>query len=156
MVENNVFVDCHPAVHIDSRCLGWAKEYAAPGGSWQMYEKLEAVRHNQPPYSERYPKLAAILDDEPPVPKGNVIVRNVFSGGDPFNLSAEGREHATVEHNFTEGDPGFVDPGRGNYQLEDDSPVYAQVPGFQKVAFDDIGLYDDEYRQMLPARTEPR
>ena len=83
-------------------------------------------------------------------------VRAAFIGGDHFNLSTEGRDHGTIEHNFTEGDPGFVDPGGGNYQLKDESPVYAQIPGFRKIPFDDIGLYDDEYRQMLPSRKEPR
>ena len=31
-VVNNIFVDCHPSVHVDARLLGWAKEYGAPGG----------------------------------------------------------------------------------------------------------------------------
>ena len=150
VVENNIFVECHPGVHIDSRCLGWAKKYAVPGGGWGMREKLEAVHYTAPPYSERYPKLATILDDEPAVPKGNVIVRNVFFGGDHFNLSAEGKEHATIEDNFTEGDPGFVDPENLNFQLREDSPVYSQVPGFKKIPFEKIGLYKDQYRKSVP------
>ncbi|MBN2309866.1 MAG: hypothetical protein JXR94_12905, partial [Candidatus Hydrogenedentes bacterium] len=144
IVENNVFVECNPGVHIDSRGLGWAKKYVVPGGGWEMYKKLEAVNHAQPPYSERYPQLVTLLDDDPAVPKGNVIARNVFVGGKHFNLSKEGEEFAVIEDNFTEGDPGFIDAEHLNFQLKDDSPVYEL--GFKRIPFEEIGLRHDEFR----------
>ena len=39
-----------------------------------------------------------------------------------------------------------------NFQLKPDSIVFTKMPGFQRIPFDSIGLYTDEYRQMLPAR----
>jgi hypothetical protein len=144
VVENNIFVDCQPAVHIDARALGWMKSAAQPGGVLQ--QRLRAVPYNRPPYSTRYPKLPGILDDDPAVPKGNVIVRNVCVGGQWLDLAPEAKAYTTIRDNFTEGDPGFVDAGKMNFQLKDDSPVYKQVPGFQRIPFEQIGLVRDEYR----------
>ncbi len=143
-VENNIFVECNPAVHIDARCLGWANKYAVKGGGWHMYEKLEAVNYNQPPYSLRYPKLATILENDPLVPKGNVIARNVNFGGKWLNLQGVKREWVTFTDNYTEGNPGFVDPENMNFQLTEDSPVYKI--GFKRIPIEKIGLYKDEYR----------
>jgi len=79
-VEGNIFVECRPAVHIDARGLNWARYYF-DGTDDTLFERLRAVDHGNPPYSERYPDLARILEDEPAVPKGNRIVRNICVGG---------------------------------------------------------------------------
>ena len=73
-------MECRPAVHIDARGLNWARYYF-DGTDDTLFERLRAVDHGNPPYSERYPDLARILEDEPAVPKGNRIVRNICIGG---------------------------------------------------------------------------
>lgn len=148
VVENNVFVECNPGVHIDSRGLGWAKKYIAKGGAWQMYKKLKAVSFDKPPYSVRYRGLVNILDDDPPVPKGNVIARNVFLGGKHMSLSDEGRKFATIVDNFEEGDPGFVDASNGDFRLKADSPVFKLE--FRAIPIDKIGLMSSPYRKRIP------
>ncbi len=148
VVENNIFVECNPAVHIDARCLGWANKYAVKGGGWHMYDKLNDVNYDQPPYSVRYPKLAVILEDEPLIPKGNVIARNIRVGGEWLNLQGVKKEWVTFQNNFIEGDPGFVDAENNNFQLKDDSPVFEL--GFQRIPIEKIGLQLDEYRKELP------
>ena len=50
----------------------------------------------------------------------------------------------TVTDNLTEGDPGLVEPEKGNFRLAEDSP--ALKLGFKPIPFDKIGLYQDEYR----------
>ncbi len=79
-VENNLFIDCGPSIHIDSRSQGWAHRYQKPGGSHRMYEKLDEINHDEPPYSTKYPKLASMLDENPHLAAGNVIARNVSYG----------------------------------------------------------------------------
>ena len=37
-----------------------------------------------------------------------------------------------------------------NFQLRDDSIVYRKIPGFKKIPFEKIGLYQDEYRATWP------
>jgi parallel beta-helix repeat protein len=98
VVENNVFVNCHPSVNI----YVWPhKSYFQPGGAWKIVEKLHAIRFTQPPYSMRYPKLPTYLDSSDlGMPYGHVVLRNVSVGGTWLDLS-EGMDfsHVRVENN---------------------------------------------------------
>jgi len=143
VIENNVFIDCTCAIHIDQRGLGWAKYYF-DGTTTTLFDRLEAVNGTKPPYSERYPELATLLEDEPVLAKGNVIARNIRVGGgwlDLHNGLDESTPYLTIEGNFVEGDPGFVDPEGGDYRLRDDSPVFPL--GFKRIPTSEIGLLRD-------------
>lgn len=146
-VENNIFIDCNPAIHVDARALGWAS-FWFDGRDSTLMDGLKAMNHTQPPYSVRYPELATILDDEPAVPKGNTIIRNICSGGRWLDLLDGLNERiVTIQDNFTEGDPGFVDPANENFQLKEDSPAYRL--GFQRIPLEKIGLYNYARRETL-------
>ncbi len=136
-VENNIFIDCQPAVHIDARALGWAKDRALKGGGWHMYEKLDAVNHDEPPYSERYPELAKILKSNPPVPLGNVVRLNLCSGGQWLNLQNVKRQWVTFENNLVADDLGLKDPENADFSLKNDSPAIKM--GFKPIPFEKIG-----------------
>ena len=138
LVENNIFVDCEPAVHIDARGLGWAKKYIAKGGGWHMYRKLDEVNFDKPPYSVRYPKLANILQGDPAVPKGNVIRRNICYGGRWLDLQGVDKSIVTIQDNLIEINPCFVDPDNMDFQLKDNSPAYKL--GFKRIPMEKIGL----------------
>lgn len=147
-VENNLFVDCHPAVHVDARGTSWAK-FWFDGRDPAIMNGLKAVHFDQPPYSTRYPRLAHLLEDEPAVPKGNRIERNIYFEGRWLEL----QDHLTPDvaiGNWTEGDPGFIAPGKGDFRLRPDAP--ALRIGFQPIPVAKIGLYDDAYRRSLPVR----
>lgn len=53
-----------------------------------------------------------------------------------------------------DGDPGFVDLAKSDFRLKPDSQVFKDLPGFQPIPFDKMGLYVDEYRQRLPTDLE--
>jgi len=144
LVANNIFVDCQLAVHVDARGLGWASK-AVTG---VLADRLQNVPYQHPPWSEKYPQLVNILNDEPAIPKGNRIVHNVCSRG-PWLAFPDGNEDwVTLKDNWTEGDPGFVAPEEENFQLRDDSPAYQL--GFQRIPMERIGLVRDDYRTDLP------
>lgn len=148
VVQNNVFVDCTPALHVDARGIGWAS-FWFDGRDNTLMDGLKAMNHKEPPYSVRYPELLTLLDDEPAMPKGNSIICNIFSGGERMQLLNNLTEDILeMRDNLTEGDPGFVDPANGNFQLRDDSPAYKL--GFKRIPMDKIGLYVDKYRPTLP------
>ena len=138
VVENNVFVDCHPAVHIDARGLGWANYYFN-GKETILFDRLKLVAHDQPPYSTRYPRLATILADEPAQAKGNRVARNIRVGGAWLELQ-DGLTDKTVEirGNLTEGDPRFVDAAKADFRLRKDSPAWKL--GFEAIPIERIGL----------------
>ena len=79
-IENNLFIDCDPSIHLDARGEGWAKEYFAPGHT-ELLDKLNAVNYKSSYYA-RYPGLATVFD-EPNLghPTGNRFNRNVGIGG---------------------------------------------------------------------------
>ena len=146
-IENNLFVDNKIGIHLDARGMTWARSrIEIRKGGWNIYGRLEAVAYNKPPYSTQYPKLATVLENEPLKPTGNVIVRNIHSGG-KWLAVMKGMDLAWVklEGNVTEGEAGFVDRAKGDFRLKADSP--ARETGFQPIPFEKIGLQRDEYRR---------
>ena len=144
IVENNIFVDCDPALHIDARALGWAS-YIVPT---TMKDNLLAMPYKQPLWSDRYPALVNILEDEPAAPKGNLVARNIFWGGKWDWIEEAARPLTKFEDNMINEDPLFVDLARMNFQLRDDSPAYKQ--GFKRIPVEKIGLYEHELRASPP------
>ena len=140
IVSNNIFVDCRPAVSLDGRGIGWAAKYLLPKGGWDMQEKLAAVPYDKPPYSARYPHLAAVLADNPAAPKYDAIQHNIaFRCPNWLEIQdkADTLPGITIRSNLVETDPLFVDAPHGNYQLKTNSPAYAL--GFQRIPFEKIG-----------------
>lgn len=76
-VVNNLVVECPIGLHIDSRGMTW-KQWNEPNGSWWLEGKAEKMNYKQPPWSERYPRLARIMEDSPREPLYNPIRNNLF------------------------------------------------------------------------------
>ncbi|NOZ23903.1 MAG: hypothetical protein GXP25_22730 [Planctomycetes bacterium] len=165
-VENNVFVDCPRAMHIDARALGWAH---ATGDRWieEANKKgtISGIQYKEPPYSTRYPQLINILNEDPKSPMGNVVRRNIFWPGTKEDLIRYGRGReprdtwwddiqrkikplVKIEDNLINEDPKFVDEKNCNFQLRDDSPAWKL--GFKRIPFEKIGLYKDDRRASWP------
>jgi hypothetical protein len=142
-IENNLFVDCVPATHVDSRGLGWAAS-----GREGLEQKLKAFAYQEPPWSERYPYLVNILEDDPMAPKGNVITRNLCVGGRWGDFDGKAKPLVTFEDNLIDEDLRFVDAAKLDFSLREDSPAWAL--GFKAIPRDRIGLYQDERRASWP------
>lgn len=99
VVENNVFVNCHPSVNI----YVWPHtSYFHAGGAWNLVEKLHDIRYREAPYSLRYPKLPSYLDSaDLGMPYGHAVINNISVGGTWLDLS-EGMDftHVRVEKNL--------------------------------------------------------
>ncbi|MCD6359801.1 MAG: right-handed parallel beta-helix repeat-containing protein, partial [Armatimonadetes bacterium] len=149
-IANNIFVECPKAIHIDARAMGWAS--AAIEGV--MKTRLEAMPYKQPPWSERYPELLTLYDDEPAVPKGNVVERNLIVGEDWDDIYRQARPHVTMRDNLVTDNPGFVDREHLNFQLTDESPAWDI--GFVGIPFETIGLYESPDRASWPVVNEVR
>ena len=116
-----------------------------------MYEKLEAVNYDQPPYSTRYPSLATILEEDPAQPKRNQILRNISVGGRWLDLmNGLDDTKVQIEQNLVDEDPLFVDAENADFRLEEGSPAFEL--GFEPIPVEEIGLYKDEFRRSLPRR----
>jgi len=147
-VENNIFVECEPSVHVDARGLGWAS-FWFDGRDSTLMDRLKAVPYQLPPWSERYPELVNILNDEPAVPKGNRIIRNISVGGRWIDLYDNLTDKiVTIRDNIVDGDAGVEVTAKG-IRLRKDSPAFKL--GFQSIPLEKIGLYRDAYRKRLPS-----
>jgi len=150
-IENNIFVDCKPAVHVDSRGTGWA--HAMPEDLIKEGREkgtLNGIRFNEPPYSTRYPQLVGILDHNPASPTGSLIARNVSWGGKWDDLEEPAKPFVTLQDNLVGQDPRFVDAKREKFQLRNDSPAYKL--GFQRIPLEKIGLVNDGTRASWPVK----
>ena len=154
-VENNIFVDCKPALHVDARALGWAKSCA---DEWlkeaQAKGTLSSTRYDQPPYRERYPKLLTILAEDPCAPRGDLVARNLCVGGRWDEVEAKARPLVTFQDNLVTGDPHFVNAAGLDFRLQPDSPAFQR--GFQRIPLEKIGLYRDACRASWPVRHQVR
>jgi len=160
IVVNNVFVECEVPVCMDNRGLRWRTRWGhfRPGGP--MYKPLKELQHDKPPWSTKYPKLARILEEYPQAPLGNVVKRNVSVRSGWRDPEAEcrktfkshiDRRYVTLADNYvTDEDPGFLDAANMDFRLRDDAIVYKKIPGFAKIPFDRIGLYEDACRASRP------
>lgn len=149
-VENNVFIECNPAVHVDSRGLGWAKYYF-DGTNTTLIDRMNAVNYGQPPYSKRYPELLNLYKDDPALAKGNKIIRNISIGGKWLDLrNGLTTDIVTVKDNIIGKDPGFENLKNRDFRLRENSP--ALQLGFKQIPVESIGLYIDEYRTELPEK----
>jgi len=153
VVENNLFVDCVPAVHIDARGLGWQKK-ATDDPKGELRSRLAAIPYQNELWSKRYPPLVNILADDPGTPKRNRIVRNISAGGKWEDVDAKTRQFQVIEANLLDADPQFVDRAKGDFRLKATSPALAA--GFKPIPMDQIGLYQDERRASWPVTHTPR
>lgn len=153
-INGNVFVDCFPALHIDARGVGWAKDHVN-GWIKEDEEKgtLSGIAYNKPPYSTKYPKLARILDNKERagLPEGNEVCGNVCVGG-TWDVNNQGQwQGASVEKIARplllmdgnsvvphEVDNLFIDEANGDYRF---NPECERVkPNFPSLPLDRIGV----------------
>ena len=145
VATNNVFIDCPRAISLDARAIGWAAPYLG-----DVFAGLEKMPYREEPWASRYPELVNILDDEPAVPKGNVIARNIVRRGGGIWVEDGARPGLRREDNLELDDPRFVDEDKADWRLREDSPALAL--GFEPLPLARMGLQTGPLRAALPPR----
>lgn len=160
-VENNLFVDCDPAVRMDGRGLDKSPVWHG------MVNDTMRKRLNEVPlelYRARYPEMKSLDTHYGPPggpaitgdafkgvpPEGNVVARNVCVG-----KWLDAGWHSTaamlkLEDNFTNATASFAAPITDDstdrdFVLKKDSPAFAL--GHQKIPVEKIGLREDALRR---------
>ncbi|MFA6244117.1 MAG: right-handed parallel beta-helix repeat-containing protein [Candidatus Hydrogenedentales bacterium] len=143
IVSNNMFVDCNPALHIDSRAMGWAADSVPT----TMKERLDAMPFKESPWKERYPEILTVWEDEPAAPKGNKVENNLCVRGTWDNVDDTAKKYVDITKNFVNPDPGFATPeafaeGKTpkatDFALKADSPAIAA--GFKPLPLEKLGM----------------
>lgn len=162
-VENNLFVDCDPAVRMDGRGLDTTPVWR------NMVDDTMRKRLAEVPlalYRERYPEMKS-LDRFYGPPEGPAITGDAFKGVPPDDNAVvhnvcigkwlESGWHAKpqnlrLENNLTNAAPSLVKPLNDasrvtDFKLKKDSPAWAL--GFRRIPVEQIGLREDELRREL-------
>lgn len=107
LVENNLFVDCNQPMQQE----GFRGTHLAI-----IRQRMELMKYDQPPWSERYPEMAGYLKASRP--RNNVVRNNLVIKGDDPRLTAN--------------------PKDGDFSLKPDANT--GIENWQPIPFDKIGL----------------
>jgi len=143
IIENNLFIDCKPAIHVDARGLGWCK-----GIEPYLRKRLAEIPYTKPPWSTRYPEMQSILTNNPMAPVDNVFRCNVCWLGRWDDIEEKARPFLKFENNLIGKDPLLVDAKRLDFRLQKNSPAWSM--GFKAIPVEKIGLYKDALRASWP------
>ena len=160
-IHDNLFVQCKETIDLASRGIDMfqsdgkggfvlAKDAKYP----QIAKRLIEYKWNQPPYSERYPKLVEVFKMNPiAAPWWNDIQRNIA-----VDCSRHIRQTpqsqawlCSIEDNWSGLDPGFVEPDHTklDFRFKPDCEAYSKTK-FQPIPFDKIGVYASPDRASWP------
>ncbi len=161
-VRNNILIEGYgPALTLKSMWYDFGQyqiDYYFGENSVYRTRLMESLDITKPPYSTTYPELVNWLDlmDDGVTyvgmrPKNNLFENNViYKYGETFRLVGEHAQFDFKNNYITNQDPGFVNYETMDFQLRDNSIVYKKIPEFQKIPFEEMGLYRDEFRTTLP------
>lgn len=138
--ENNLMLECAQPFRIDARGTTWMET----GEDSEIYQNLLKVPYNEGIWAEKYPKLVNLLEDEPELPKGNIIRNNVQYKSPGYTIDPLALENGVFEDNISiSSTKGFVDYKNKDFTLSEDSEIFTKLPDFEPIPFNKMGLLDD-------------
>lgn len=150
LVKNNIIIAAERGLHLDAR--GVSRGYDKDLG---LLNALKAIPYRQAPWSERYPALTKLPEENAELPTGNIIAQNItIDCKKPLNLSGKPDElrFVTIQNNtdITAADVGWSEKTTLEELLEANARLWKKLPDLPRVPLEKIGLYRDEYRTALP------
>ena len=113
------------------------------GEGSQIRNNLLKMPYQSEVWKAAYPELENILEDDPQLPKYNVISGNVTYKTAPMELADNVVEYSTVENNITiSNTKGFTDYKNQDFSLVKDGDILNKIPDFEIVDYKSIGRYD--------------
>jgi len=138
-IKNNIFIEGYPAVHIDARGIGWAKNNFEKKQESVLYKRFKLVEANKPPYSEKYPELKTLLNDDPSIPKNNRIENNIFCGGRWRDLRDNMNDSIIVfKNNVIKDSCNFYSIEKNSIKIDFSTGIFPD--GFEEIPVEEIGV----------------
>lgn len=135
---NNIFIDAELGIHVDNRLQNWSSESIANGGIYD--QRLKMVNFRESPYSEKYPQLTKYWEDNPSLPKRNMVSENIFYRvKQPFRHNKDWMPF-NDDNWITDENPGFVNEDSMNFKLKESARAFTEIPGFHDIPFEKIGV----------------
>jgi hypothetical protein len=158
-IRNNIFVAGYgPVLVMKSMWYDFGygqRDYFFEKNGVYRRRLTELLDIKKPPYSTKYPKLTdwlGLMEDGKTYvgmhPRRNLFENNlIYRYDETYRLVGEYAQFEIKNNFIALADPGFIDPKNLNFQLKDGSIVFERIPGFEKIPFKKIGIYEDEYRK---------
>lgn len=138
-VVNNVLANCDIAISLDARGVTGALSIMSQNSVYM--KRLRAMPFGSPPWSTRYPQLATLLQDEPIIPKNNVLQRNVSYRCKQSTVNPLARPYGTIElPQDSDSDLGLPARAIQHSLARPRTPIRTMLPGWEAVPFPDMGL----------------
>lgn len=135
-VEGNLFLRLDNAMRATDQRVNFTTWAAA---AWQSLNRsIEGVAIDREPWKSAYPTLATILEDEPKLPKYNIIRGNLVHAA-PLVFGERGIHDGVVELGTVENNselpqpPGTFDPETGRFVFDPESGVFDLLPAFKTI-----------------------
>jgi len=158
VIRHNIFIKEKGEVFgIDDRGVG--RGYA---NNPRLINRVKELHPTEEPWKSAYPEVATMLENRPELPWRTEFVGNlIVSETEQPVLNKMSKVGKGIDGLLTErdnlvvrDDPGFVNAVARDYRLKPDAPVLSEIPGFEPIPFDRVGLYLDAYRTVLPTESE--
>lgn len=135
--ENNIVLNCSEPFVFDARGTTWMD----CGEGSEIMNALKNMPYTSDVWAKAYPELSNILNDEPELPKHNVIRNNVSYQSPDYNLNESVTQYGTVENNITISKTDvFEDYKGGNLTLKTGCEIFTKLPDFEPIDFKSIGV----------------
>ncbi len=156
LVTNNIFIEGSHGIWLEdpviAKCPYYMKYNGLDTGGIYWQRNKEDLDISSDPWKAKYPEFANLFEWETPFLLRNKVTKNVFYKT-PYIISKHGFDSTRFEvwdNNWiTEEHPGFEDMENKNFNLKKDAKVFEKIPGFENIPYNEIGLYEDEYRVMV-------
>jgi hypothetical protein len=158
VTRNNIFVKDKGAVFaIDDR--GTSRGYATNN---KLIARLQEVQPQEEPWKSAHPECATMLENQPDLPWRTRFTGNLIVCKNPvppmLKIKPQLQTNPAIiliqDNKTIPDDPGFKNPAAFDYSLPADLPLLKEIPGFEPIPFEKIGLQVDEFRPALPTEAE--
>ncbi|WP_160496806.1 X2-like carbohydrate binding domain-containing protein [Paenibacillus dendrobii] len=142
VVENNIVINSGTSIAFMTRNYKpGEKNYDS------LMSKFDQVPYQSELWSKRYPTLPNILNDEPLLPKRNVVRNNLFINSGPITGDQQNMQLGTFENNLTlnteeKEKSGLLNPANGEERIKDAelNALANRLPEFKPIPFSEIGI----------------
>lgn len=158
IIRHNVFIkDEGPVFGMDDR--GTSRGYAT---NPRLINRLQEINPNEDPWKSAHPEVVNMLDNRPELPWRTQFVGNLIVSKSPKPSELKMKvdlktnpEILTEKDNLTlDEDPGILAAAHARKPAGPESEPLAQIPGFEPIPFEKLGLQIDQFRPRLPTDEE--
>jgi len=162
VIDNNVFIDCHPAVGCWGGRLQFPPFDIEHGHNKTRWPRLAELKLGAPPWSTRFPEMLPFRDaiknggPIPPQCKARITHNIIREGEEKWHgfHRTEDEEAWVIKDNLVGVDPLFRDAANDDYRLKPESPAFGV--GFQSIPVEKIGLRNTAERASWPVEHKVR